>query len=237
MIDHRDVLSRCFELAGAGKLTEAGDLAEEALRENDDDGYIWQFVGLIRHRVGDFNGARDALETAGLLVPLNPETRCALAESFARTGVKVPAVELYRALASDPRCPERLLPSIAAGLGCLGQYDDALGVCLDLTRRAPDQADAYFGVAFYQRRLGHGLEVAIPWVMKAHELSPDVPLYRISLAAMLDHVGRHEEAYDLLLDVDLDGISCRCCLRRMSTIFLSVGDVGRGLACEAKSKH
>jgi len=230
-----DILSRCFELAGAGRLDEAGDLAESALSEEDENGLLWRFVGLLRHQAGDFAGACGALETAQLLVPLDPATNCALAECLARTGCRGLAGEIYRTLASSDRTPERLLPTVAAGFGYLGEYTSALGVCLDLTHRSPEFPEAHFGVAFYLRRLGKPPEAALPFIVRAHELAPDVALYRISLATLLDHGGRREEAYDLLRGVDLDNVSCRCCLRRMTMIFLAAGDANRGETCRRKS--
>lgn len=230
-----DILSRCFELAGAGRLDEAGDLAEYALAHEGENGSLWRFVGLLRHGAGDFAGGCEALETAQLLVPLDPPATCALAECLARTGCRALACEIYQHLAASDRTTERLLPNIAAGLGYLGEYSGALGVCLDLTRRSPELPEAHFGVAFYLRRLGEPPEAALPYIARAHELAPAVALYRISLATLLDHGGRREEAYELLRGVDLDEVTCRCCLRRMTTIFFAAGDADRGESCRRRS--
>lgn len=230
-----DILGRCFELAGAGDLDAAGDLAEFALADEGDNGPLWRFVGLLRHRSGDHVGTCEALATAQALVPLDPTASCALAESLARTGCSAPACMVYQALANDGGCPERLMPAIAAGLGFLGEFEQALDVCVELIRRRPDHAEAHFGAAFYLRRLGRPLETAIAYVARAHALAPKAELYRISLAMLLDHAGRREEAYELLRDIDLDGVSCRCCLRRMTTIFLTAGDSGRARSCHRPS--
>lgn len=230
-----DVLSRCFELAGAGLLNEAGDLAECALAQQGENGSLWRFVGLMRHQAGDFVGACGALETSQLLVPLDPATNCVLAECLARTGCRELASEIYQSLAESNRTPERLLPTIAAGLGYLGDFTSALGVCLDLTRRSPEFPEAHFGVAFYLRRLGEPPESALSYIARAHELAPDVVLYRISLATLLDHGGRREEAYELLRGVDLDEVSCGGCLRKMTTIFFAAGDADRVETCLRRS--
>ncbi len=236
MHSHQEILAQCFELAGLGRLAEAEDLLDRAVLEFPDDGRLWQSVGLFRHRAGDFAGACRSLETAGLLVPLDPSARCALAECFARTGHAGLAGDLYRDLLNDRRCPDELLPQVAAGLGYLGMYGDALATCLELTRRAPEMAEAHFGVAFYLRRLGRPPEAILPVVARAHELAPDVPLYRISLATLLDHAGRREEARDLIRDLDLDSVSCRGCLRRMTTIFLGAGQDQRVEGCQPQAK-
>jgi Flp pilus assembly protein TadD len=231
MMDHREILGYCFELAGLGRQAEAEELLERATRESPDDGRLWQSIGIFRHRSGDFARAGQALETAGLLVPLDPPARCALAECFARTGHPGLAGDLYRDLASDPRCPDGLLPEVAAGLGYLGLYGAALATCQELVRRSPELPEAHFGEAFYLRRLGRTAEAILPIVARAYELAPEVPLYRISLATLLDHVGCRDEARELIRDLDLDTVSCRGCLRRMTTIFLAAGQDRRSEGC------
>jgi Flp pilus assembly protein TadD len=223
MNEYRDILNRCFDLKRLGRLAEAQELLDQAVLESPDDGRLWRSIGMFRHQAGDFAGACRSLETAGLLVPLDPKARRALAECFARTGHASLAVDLYRDLASDRRCPDELLPEVAAGLGYLGMYGAALAICHELIRRSPEMAEAHFGVAFYLRRLGRPPEAILPVVARAYELAPEVPLYRISLATLLDHSGRRDEARELIRDLDLDQVSCRGCLRRMTTIFLAAG--------------
>ena len=237
MDQHQDLWNRCIELAGAGRLADAEEQVARLLRENPEDGHAWQSAGLLRHRMGDSEGGRDALETAGLLIPLSPMARLALAECLARTGHSELAGNLYRDLATDGGCPDALLPAVAAGLGQIGEYGAALGACIELVRRSPGLAEAHFGVAFYLRRLGRPVDVVLPVVARAHELAPDVPLYRISLATLLDHVGRRDEAREILRDLDLDAVSCRGCLRRMSTIFREGGEAHRGEACRPRGER
>ena len=72
MDQHRDVLDHCFELVRAGRPAEAEEQADRAVRGGSEDGRLWQFLGLLRHRSGDLAGRGTTLETAGLLVPLEP---------------------------------------------------------------------------------------------------------------------------------------------------------------------
>jgi len=241
MDQHRDVLERCIGLAGVGRLVEAEGLAGRAVQGDPEDGNLWQFLGLIRHRLGDLTRARSALEVASALVPLEPSARRALADCYARTGHAELAGDLYRALAVDARCPTDLLPAVASGLGGLGRHEDALKACRELIRRDPSCHEGHFGVAFYLRRLGMPPEAALPSVATAFELAPDLLLYRISLAALLDHVGRRDEAHDLLRDVDPGAVQCRCCLRRMATILRDTDDPTRADAyrpgCEPNGRE
>lgn len=219
MPEHREFLDRCAELSRAGRRGEAETLAEDWTRERPDDGAAWVTLGLLRYQRRALFGAAGALETAGTLIPLDPPARLALADCFARTGQPGLARLVYVELASDDRVPDRLLPPVAAGLGQLGEFGLALGVCLELTRRAPHLPEAHFGVAFYLRKLGRSPESVLPIVARAHDLAPGVPLYRVSLATLLDHVGRRDEARELLRGLDLDAVSCRRCIQRMTTIF------------------
>lgn len=221
---HRDMADRCFELVGLGRIDEASEMAERAVQGDPEDGRFWQFLGLLRHRQGNYPGACAALETASLLVPLEPSSRCALAECHARAGRKGLACDLYRQLGRDERCPTTLLAAVAAGLGSLGENEAALAACRKIVRRDPEQHHAHFGVAFYLRRLGRPLPSVITAVARAHELAPQVSLYRVSLAVLLDHSGQREEACDLLRDVDPTAMQCRSCLRRAMAIFQEAGD-------------
>ena len=218
-----EILERCRAQVQCGEWAEAGAVLTQFTVEYPDDGWGWVLLGLVRHRQGDLVQASHALETASLLIPLDAPTQAVLAECFMRTGYPDLARLVYLALATENRTPDVLLPAVAAGLGLLGEYGSALQVCLDLTRRCPGLPEGHFGVAFYLRKLGRPPEAVLPVVARAHELSPATPLYRVSLATLLDHVGRRDEARELLLGIDLDAVSCRCCVQRMTTIFLAPG--------------
>jgi len=220
----RNGMDQDFPHGDADRLAEARVLAERGILEDSNNGPLWQFLGMLRYRQGDYARASDAIETAGLLIPLEPAARCALAECHARAGRMVLAAEIYRQLGRDVRCPTSLLPSVASGLGGLGQHEAALAVCRKITRRNPAHHHAHFGSAFYQRKLGRPFTSIIASVSRAFELAPHVPLYRVTLAALLDHVGRREEACELLRDLNPGAIQCRCCLRRAMTIFQQSGD-------------
>jgi len=220
MDPHRDLVQQCLALIDQDQSDEAVRLVEGVVQQHQDDGYVWQLLGLLRHRTRDMKGAQGALETSSLLVPLKPSARCALADCYARTGHQDLAVDLYNDLAADARCPTELLGTIASGLGALGQHEFALEVCRTLVRREPDCPEGHFGIAYYLRRLGASIAVALPSATRAQELAPQDPLYTVALASMFAHLGRHEEARDLLRDLDPTTVTCRCCLQRMSAILL-----------------
>ena len=221
---HRDMVDRCFELVGSVGSTKRARSRSRPSRGIPRTAGSGNSSGCSVTGRGTIRRLRCALETASLLVPLEPASRCALAECHARAGRKELACDLYRQLGRDEKCPTTLLPAVAAGLGSLGQNEAALAACRKIVRRDPEHHHAHFGVAFYLRRLGRPLQAVIAAVSRAHELRSRVSLYRLSLAALLDHSGQREEACDLLRDVDPTAVQCRACLRRAMAIFQEAGD-------------
>ena len=227
-----EVIRLSVDLFDRGDVEEAEELVRAGLERFPEDGDLWQMGGLLRHGRGDFGGAREALETAGVLVPLDSTAQCALAECYARTGKPELARCVYRHLAAQCHCPTALLPRVAAGLGGLGEDRLALEACREFSRRDPEAPEAFVGMAFYMRRLGKPVEAIIPVAVRAHELAPRVTTYRILLATLLAHGGRLGEASDLLCEVAPDSVGCQGCLRRMMAIFHRAGDHARAAACD-----
>ena len=233
----RDIFDRCLEHFHRGRFPQAERLARAGLREFPEDGLLWQLLGMFRQRAGDFVSASEALETASLLVPLDPSVRCALADCHARLGRAELARQLYRLLAGDGACPTALLPAVASGLGSVGEDATALDVCRELSRREPTRHEAFFGMAFYMRRLGHPVESLIPVVTHAHDLAPEIVTYRVFLASLLATTGKHQEAYELLRDVPPESVRCSGCLRRMMAVFRLAGDDARARDCREQAKR
>jgi tetratricopeptide (TPR) repeat protein len=214
----QDLMQRCLELFHRDRIAEADRLARELTRAFPDDGEFWQLHGLFRQREGDFDGACDALETASMLVPLSPAAQCALADCHARAGRRDLAKQLYLALADNRSCPTAILSSVASGLGCTGDAEAALEVCRELTLREPDHHEAYFGMAYYMRQLGRESGEILPLIARAHELSPEHPVYRVVMASLLAQLGNFEEACMLLRGVGPAAVTCGGCLHRIMAI-------------------
>jgi Flp pilus assembly protein TadD len=219
-----DLSRLCLSLIEEGRPAEADSLVSAALRSSPDDGILWQLRGLLRRERGELSAARGDLECASALVPLNPAARCALADCYVADQKPGLAELLYQGLADDPTCPTELLPPVAAGLGTVGAFAAALATCRELARREPRRHQAHFGIAFYLRKLGHPVEEVLEPARRAFELAPGSSLYRVTLSALLEHLGRRDEARALMQDVDPGSIACSCCLRRVATLFRQAGD-------------
>jgi len=229
-----DSVRRCLELLETGEAAEADALLAAALERAPENGLLWQLRGLLDRRQGKLDDALRALETASMLVPLEPPALCALGDCYLACRKLDLARWIYQELADRPDCPTALLAPLASGLGSVGDFERALAVCQEMIRRDPARHEAHFGVAFYRRRLGQPVRDVLPAVRKAQELEPNSTLYRVTLATLLDHLGETEEAFELLRDIDPASIRCCRCLKRAATIFQKAGsELGRETDADA----
>jgi pentatricopeptide repeat protein len=230
-----NALRRGLELYNQGEFIRADETARTSLAEFPEDGPLWQLHGMARRQVGDFAAALAALETASLLIPLDPAAECALADCYLKAGKTDLARQMYRHLATSGRCPTDGLLMLAARLGSVGDNAHALDVCREKWRREPVCHEALFGMAYYMRRLGRPIQAIIPVVRRAQELAPHLAAYRVLLASLLAEGGQMGEAYEMLLrDVPPDTVKCPCCLHRMLTIFRVAGDEARSKEVQAQ---
>ncbi len=224
MPEPQDILERMLELGQDWRAGEAEALAEG-------------LTGEPRRRVG-LGGAGLAAVPAGRSrrrlrtrwkrrarsIPLDLATRSILAECFARTGHPELARHVYEAIAAgraDPEMPPRRRGGAwATSASTASALRRLPGTGPSRTPRFPRLTSGWRSTCESWAGRPHPI---LPIVARAHELAPAVPLYRVSLATLLDHVGRRDEARDLLAGLDLDAVSCRCCVQRMSTIFLPAG--------------
>jgi tetratricopeptide (TPR) repeat protein len=213
-----------------GDFAGAAELCRDALRDQPDDGDLWQLCGTAYWELGLVEDAQEALETASCLKPLSPLAQCALAEVYTRTNQVESARAICANLAERDDCPVPLMPRVAKGLGRLGEHGLALRVCERLVAVRPGHHAALFGVAFYKSALGAPPEEILPYVAAAHELAPQVCSYRVSLASVLALLGRCEEAYEVARDVPAEQVHCPNCVRRLVPVFRRLKDRARAVS-------
>jgi tetratricopeptide (TPR) repeat protein len=231
--DH--ALCRGLALYQQSEFSGADETARAALVEFPDDGPLWQLHGMARSQMGDWAAALAALETASLLIPLDPVAECNLADCYYKAGKTDLARQMYRHLATSGRYPAESLLMLAARLGNVGDNAQALKLCREKWRRTPTAHEALFGMAYYMRRLGRPIRAIIPVVKRAQAIAPKNTTYRVLLASLLTHIGQIDEAYELLLrDVSPATVDCCCCLHRMLTIFRIAGDEARTREVQAQ---
>jgi hypothetical protein len=86
------------------------------------------------------------------------------------------------------------LELLASRLGGLQEYSPALQVCQHLAVTHPDSADAWYGIGYYQDRLGSSSTICVHAFAKAAKLSGCV-CSRVHLAKILTQLGCWEDAY------------------------------------------
>jgi tetratricopeptide (TPR) repeat protein len=227
----RDVFSTGLRLLKNGEIHQATELAAEAVLDFPDDGQLWELLGVAYQRSARYADALHALEMASLLKPLDIGARFCLAEAYAATGSLPLAVFMYRMVSEDPRTPVWLLPKVASHLGELREFEHALDVCQTIVERDTERHEAHFGIGFYLRRLGAPTERVVAAIQRAFELAPQSPLYRVVLASLLQEMDRHDDAYELLLDLPPSSVHCPHSLRRMLQVFHTASDMQRALDC------
>jgi tetratricopeptide (TPR) repeat protein len=212
---------RLYEL---GDLEACEQLLRVALLEFPDDGRIVQLQGLVWHARRRYLAAVRALELASALVPLSLPAQLAMADSYRRAGRPNDARPILSYLAERSDMPTVLLPNLTAGLGLVGEYQQALDVCREASRREPERDEPLYGMAYYMNKLGYPTEVMLALLRRCRALAPESRLYRTSLAVMCGRAGLWEEAYELFADVDPQTVRCQTCIRFMIGVFEHIGD-------------
>jgi Flp pilus assembly protein TadD len=231
MGDERIYLDAALGHFRDGEFDKAVHACRWGLTVYPDDGRLWEVRGLSHWMRGDLASALRALETASVLVPLDPLAQLALAAAYAWADKPDLARTVYRHLAGLPGFPVPLLPRLAAGLGRVGEYAAALLVCEEIVEVRPDYHPAWFGIAFYRRKLGRSVGDAIAPLARAATLAPDEDVYRLNLAGCHAQAGDFPAAYRVAATVDVASIRCPNWLRLMLPVFDAAGDAGRRDAC------
>lgn len=229
-----------FALLQAGDFDEALGLAECGLRSFPDEGRLWELRGIAqgcRLCAGD---ALASLERASATVPLSVFGQIALAGSYVRCHNLRSAECIYAFLATRDDLPPRLLADLAEGFEHVGQPEWALEVCRAAVRRAPDCHPALFALAHYLSELDYPAASIVPVMQRAFELCPHEVLYRADLALLLARCGQADEAYLLLIDVELGDLlelHCPPRLNELAGFFRRRKDEARARACEARIRQ
>jgi tetratricopeptide (TPR) repeat protein len=206
----QEIFCRSLHLYQQGERQKALTLLNHGLERFAEASELWELRGLIQNREGAWGQAMISLERASHLAPLTSSASFALAICYLQNGKRDLGILVLRGLANSPRTPLALLPMVAATLGSLSEFVIALSACRNIVRRDSERHDAHFGVAYYLRCLRTAPRKYIAAIRTAHQLGPQVPLYRVVLAGFLEETGDREEASELLAGLDTDKVRCAC---------------------------
>ncbi|HEX4612129.1 MAG TPA: hypothetical protein VH092_28295, partial [Urbifossiella sp.] len=179
---------------------------------------------LAAYHLGEPFAALDRLEAAAAVAPLDPQSRLALADLYARMGKPSAARVALRFLAEPGRCPVPLLPDLARLLGRVGAYRAALRVCRRLIAARPWYHPAHYGAAFYLLKLNRPAGRVVRHLRAAAELAPRAVPYRVALAGALAAAGRPGAACRVIRGIPAAAIGCASCLRRLLDLAEAAGD-------------
>ena len=224
-MDGSECLCRAAAAAfDGGDFSRAAAAAEYGLRANPDHGRLWELHGLALAELGDRDAALRSLERSSVYIPLAPIGQIVLAECYEAADKPELAHTILTFLAEPDRCPPVLLSRVASGLGKLGAYRDALEVCENLANLRPTYHPAWFGIAFYRRKLGRPAAEIVSPIFTAHQLAPEAMTYRLNLAAVCGDLGWDRPAYEALRGVPAEVVLCPRLVSQFIGIFARSGD-------------
>lgn len=180
-------------LAQSGKLDEAQLHLEEAVRLSPGLAYAHGKLGLVLVEKGRVSEAHGHFAEAVRLEPSDVESRLNLAYTLVQLRHPDQAVsQLTEAVRLKPRLPEAQA-NLGAVLVQLGRFTEAESHLAEALRLAPDRPTGRMDLAYalaQQRKFAEAAELYSEQV----RLRPDDPNARHNLAAVLDHLGRRDEA-------------------------------------------
>lgn len=226
-----DAFTSAREKLLVGELDQAQIELRTALKADVNAGQLWELLGQVSYTKGDYQEALDALEYAGLLIPLSPCGQLILAWCYEKNELVETAREIYQFLATLKNLENNLLEPLAKGLGRTGNFEAALRVCRVAARRTPESPEPLMGMVYYMRELNRPIEQILPCLFQAHHLDPEDVECRKMLAWLLHANGRSYDAAQLLSVISIEGHQCGNCLTGMQHVFAAVEDYENAKRC------
>jgi Flp pilus assembly protein TadD len=210
-----------------GNTDRVAQLTEQKLRRSPNDGRLHEEMGLAFCQVKQFSRAQELLELAQLMVPLKPEAELALAECHMASDSSDLAIGLLENVGTRKSVSTHVLLHAAAVLERLGRFNTAWQTCRRAVRESPDDAQTWFALSFYMRRLRFPFSKIEAVCQRAIDLAPDNVVFRISLATALSRLGREQNAYAVIRRFgakELEQICCSSGIESIRLLFESADD-------------
>ncbi|MCG8450405.1 MAG: hypothetical protein MI725_12625 [Pirellulales bacterium] len=224
------VCERATKLFQSGFIRPSLDVIAIELEQDPEQGELWLLRATILHSQAKWEEALPAIETASVLMPLTIGGQLVLADCYSQLGKHELALMLYEHLLAQSPLPVDYYAELYAGFKRAGKLELALSACRKAIELAPDNDEAYFGLAHCMSGLAFAPRQVTTILRKALELAPDKPQYRISLAIQLSLTKRRNEAYGVLAKATpeiIETISCNCAARHLLELCAWAGDEER----------
>ena len=177
----------------AGNLRQAESVCKDILKDNADNAYLWDFLGIIYSRIQDYDSAADCFKKAVHLKPDSAETLCNLASVLVKKEQLDEAAGYYqKAFELNPALHDALF-KLAVILQKKGDIDAAITHYIKVLNHDPTSVPAYFnlGTAYQEKKRP---DDAIACYRKVLELRPQFADAYYKLSSVLLEIGRTDEA-------------------------------------------
>lgn len=183
MANSTDKIKQAFDLHKQGRLTEARDIYKEILKDEPDNAQVWNLLGVLYNKVGEYNDAEDCIKKA-----LSIEPRFYYLENLARVYLDredyIVAIRLYEDLVQHSPTYENYFN---LAMACKGahEWERAKFAYYKSLEINPNGYESYFNLAYLALNDNNPQE-AIRCYKKALEINPEdwESLYFLSLAQM-----------------------------------------------------
>ncbi len=170
MLAVRELLTIADEHLRAGRLEEAVQRFDEALRTDPGNRFALARSGIALAGLGDAAGAIERLEEALETLPEQPEVLAALAQTLARAGRHEEAVARWRQLVEIQPRRDSAWSKLGTSLGNLGRVEEAVGALRRAVELAPEDTGHVARLAFAEYAAGD-LPSAVSHLERAAELA------------------------------------------------------------------
>ena len=207
---------------------------EECCIESPDNGAAWELLGLLHSKQGQSQNARDHLERASLLIPLESWSSRMLAIEYINTGSRELGIDLLTELGKADHVTSQLGRLIAQDLCRLACPRLACEVLLHRITADPNNSELWHELSAAQSAAGMPTEVCMETVEKAISIAPSVAEYRVTAATLMILLDEPRGAYELACSITLKGIrslNCSCCVWRLICLFDCFDDHERVTIC------
>jgi tetratricopeptide (TPR) repeat protein len=188
-----DAIRRALQSAAAGRMAEACESAEKALKEGGEPASLHAMLGMLRCRSGDIDRGIDHLRAAHRAKPTDPVIAGNLASALAQLGEYEEGLDVVSA--DLARSDETL--KLLRLRGFLAQSSEDFAVAIDAYQQvvaaAPADWESWNNLGNARSGVGD-LEGSVEALQRAADLNPASAPIRINLATALTAAASFDEA-------------------------------------------
>jgi tetratricopeptide (TPR) repeat protein len=184
-------------------------LAEEMIERNPHSVFYREHLGIALWVAGQHNASCEILLNVRRVEKLSETADLILIHAMVALQRRKQATRLLKEFLEREDLDRDHLEQLASKFGKLREYSMALCVCQHLVAMDATNADAWYGIGFYQERIGVPPTVTVSAFRKAMLLSRSVSS-RIHLAKILAQLEQWREAYLLVREVPVPALRRLC---------------------------